>query len=159
MNHHALKGAAVKIWQAEEAIPSELHGIVTAVGELDHRLGGLSIYGRRLSVAVAGLPDSTKHLRVSELEGPLSPQAICKPAAVHLQATAAGIDQARTAVTVAHQLAGRLHLQCRTLARPCCRTKNRASPPNQAVFRSFVAVRVPVLTFMRCPPRPGDDHV
>jgi hypothetical protein len=111
MHHRALKTAVVNIQQAEKAITSELDGIVTALRDLDELLGELSGYSRRLSIVVEGLPEHNVDLRVNELEGPVSPELVCNPAAIHLQAAAAGIDQARTAVDVAHRLAGRLHLQ------------------------------------------------
>lgn len=110
MSHRALKAAVVDVQRAESAIPAELDEIVTALNDLDGLLGELSNYSRRLSVVVEGLPGRTEHLRVHELEGPVSPELVCNPAAVHLQAAAAGIDQARTAVNVAHRLAGRLHV-------------------------------------------------
>ena len=111
MNDRALKAAVVEIQRAETAIPGELDGIVTALGDLDELLGELSSYSRRLSVVVEGLPGRSENLQVNELEGPSSPELICNPAAVHLQAAAAGIDQAKTAVNVAHRLTDRLHYQ------------------------------------------------
>jgi len=110
MSDRALIAAVVDIQRAEAAIPTELDAIVAELGDLDRLLGALSDYTRRLSVVVEGLPAHTETLRVNELEGPVAPEWVCNPAAVHLQAAAAGIDQARTAVNVAHRLTGRLYV-------------------------------------------------
>ena len=74
-------------------------------------LGALSSYTRRLSSAVESLPDVAEDLRVNELDGPVPPAVVCNQVAIHTQAAAAGIDQARTAVSVAHRLSGRLRTQ------------------------------------------------
>ena len=69
------------------------------------------MHHRALKTAVVNIQQAEKAI-TSELDGgPVSPELVCNPAAIHLQAAAAGIDQARTAVDVAHRLAGRLHLQ------------------------------------------------
>ena len=109
MNEQVLKAAVAEVRLAVTAMPAELDGILAALGDLDELLGELSRYSRGLSISVEGLPGRTNHLRVNELDGQLAPELVCKPAATHLQAAAAGIDQAKSAVTVAHRLVGRLH--------------------------------------------------
>ena len=109
MNEQALKAAVAEIRLAVTAMPAKLDGILAALGDLDELLGELSRYSRGLSIAVEDLPGRTENLQVNELDGQLDPELVCKPAAVHLQAAAAGIDQAKSAVNVAHRLAGRLH--------------------------------------------------
>ena len=113
MNGRTLKAAVVHVQRAEGAIPGDLDGIVTALGDVDELLGELSSYLRRLSVVVEGLPGRIRNLQVNEMAGTFTAESVCEPAAVHLQAAAAGIDQAETAVNVAHRLAGRLHVQFR----------------------------------------------
>ena len=106
-----LKTAVARIQDAQAAMPPDLDGMACALGDLDELLGVLSSYTRRLSSDVEGLPDLTEDLRVNEQDGPVPPQVVCNQIAIHTQAAAAGIDQARTAVSVAHRLSGRLRMQ------------------------------------------------
>jgi len=106
-----LKTAVASIQDAEAAMPSDLDGMGCALGDLDELLGALSSYTRRLSSAVESLPDVAEDLRVNELDGPVPPAVVCNQVAIHTQAAAAGIDQARTAVSVAHRLSGQLRMQ------------------------------------------------
>jgi len=105
-----LQAAIHDIQLAHAEIPGDLQGLLSAMSGLDEVLGLLSDYSRRLSVVVEGLPDRAVDLRVHELEGEVPADLVCNQIAIHVQATAAGIDQARTAVCVAHQLGTRLHL-------------------------------------------------
>jgi len=88
-------------------MPSDLDGMACALSDL--RV--LGSYTRRLSSAVESLPDLTEDLRVNQQDGPVPPQVVCNQIAIHTQAAAAGIDHARTAVSMAHRLSGRLRMQ------------------------------------------------
>jgi len=109
MSARELNTAIAGVQQADAAIPTDLEGMRSALGDLDELLGVVSGYSRRLSSAVEGLPDGDTGLRVNQLDAPVAPEFVCNQVAIHLQAAAAGIDQARTAVRVAHRLSERLH--------------------------------------------------
>lgn len=113
MSTRELKTAVASIQQADASMPTDLDGVRCALGDLDDLLGVLSSYSRRLSSAVESLPGAAPDLRVNEVDGPVAPEFVCNQVAIHLQAAAAGIDQSRTAVSVAHRLSERLHLQRR----------------------------------------------
>jgi hypothetical protein len=109
MSTRELTTAVASIQQADAAMPTDLDGMRSALGDLDDLLGVLSSYGRRLSTAVEDLPGSATDLRVNQMDGPVAPEFVCNQVAIHLQAAAAGIDQAQTAVSVALRLSERLH--------------------------------------------------
>jgi hypothetical protein len=111
MEPRELTTAVASIQRADASMPPDLDGMRCALGDLDALLGVLSDFGRRLSSAVESLPGGTADLRVNEMDGPVSPEFVCNQIAIHLQAAAAGIDQSRTAVSVAHRLSERLHSQ------------------------------------------------
>ncbi len=108
MSTRELSMAVAAVRQADAAPPHELDGMRCALGDLDELLGVVSDYSRRLSSAAEGLPAANVELRVNQLDGPVAPEFVCNQVAMHLQAAAAGIDQARTAVSVAHRLIERL---------------------------------------------------
>ena len=102
--------AVAKIEHIGTATLTELDGMQDSVAELDELLGILSHVTRRLSSAAEHLPGSAPNLRVNELDGSVAPRFVCGQVANHLQAAATGIDQARTAVSIAHRLSLRLHV-------------------------------------------------
>jgi hypothetical protein len=100
--------AVAKIEQIGTATLTELDGVQHSVADLDELLGILSHVTRGLSSAAENLPGSVRNLRVNEPDGSVAPGFVCGQVANHLQAAATGIDQARTAVSIAHRLSLRL---------------------------------------------------
>ena len=107
MNECDVRNAVVSIQQAGASPPTDLDGMNRALGDLDALLSELGTYSRHLSVQCDRLP-ATSDLEVGEPDGDVVPGFICNQVAVHVQAAAAGIDQARTAVSVAGLLCSRL---------------------------------------------------
>jgi hypothetical protein len=107
MNERDVRTAVVSIQEAGASPPTDLDGMLRALGDLDSLLSALGTYCRQLSVHCEGLP-ATNDLEVDEPDGDVVPGFICNQVAIHVQATAAGIDQARTAVSVAGLLCSRL---------------------------------------------------
>jgi hypothetical protein len=108
-----LQAATARITQEVSAMPTGVDGVHRTVADLDDLLGVLSSFTRLLSAAVEHLPDSTDELSFDQLGEPIPPDVACNNAAIHVQAAAAGIDQAQTAIRAAHHITGRLHIEVR----------------------------------------------
>lgn len=109
MDSRALITAAAGIQQAGTDLPTDLAGMHRALGHLDELLSALSGYSRRLSGAAEELPDGPDGVRLVNQDSPVTPEFVCTRVANHLQAAAAGLDQARDAVRIAHRLSEHLH--------------------------------------------------
>lgn len=111
MSSRELSPAIKTVQLAGAAIPTDLEGVRPALGDLHELLDALSSYSRQLSSVVEMLSDGPVDLRVDHIHGAVSPEVVFNHVANHLQAAAAGIDQARTAVGIARLLSGQLHTQ------------------------------------------------
>ena len=110
MNSGQLTTAVATIEQADAALPSGLDGLDQTLGDLDELLGALSDYTRHLSSTVENLVDGPARIRLDQEDSPVTPEFVCRKVAKHLQAAAAGMDQARGAVRIAGHLGERLHM-------------------------------------------------
>ena len=95
MNSRALITAATGIQQAGTDLPTGLAGLHRALGHLDELIGALSAYSRRLSASAENLPDGAEGVRLDQEDSSVTPEFVCTRVANHLQAAAAGMDQAR----------------------------------------------------------------
>ena len=109
MNSRELTAALMAVHEATAALPSDPNGLHRNLGELDQLIGALSDYIRGLSSTVETLPDGPVGVRLDQADSPVTPEFVCTKVANHLQAAAAGMDQARGAVRIAHHLGERLH--------------------------------------------------
>jgi hypothetical protein len=55
------------------------------------------------------LHDGAEGVRLDQEDSSVTPEFVCTRVANHLQAAAAGMDQARAAVRIAHRLSEQLH--------------------------------------------------
>lgn len=109
MNSRQLTTAVATVEQAGAALPSDLDGLHQTLGDLDELLGAVSDYTRQLSSTVENLPDGPADVRLDQEDSLVTPEFVCNKVANHLQAAAAGMDQARGAVRIARHLGERLH--------------------------------------------------
>jgi hypothetical protein len=109
MNSRELTAALVTLQEAGAALPSDPDGLHRTLGELDRLIGALSDYIRGLSSTVETFPDGPVGVRLDQGDSPVTVDFVCTRVANHLQAAAAGMDQAQGAVRIAHHLGERLH--------------------------------------------------
>ena len=109
MNSRELTAARVSVQEAAAALPSGPDGLHRTLGELDQLISALSAYIRGLSSTVEALPDGPVGVRLDQADDPVTPEFVCNRVANHLQAAAAGMDQAQGAVRIARHLGERLH--------------------------------------------------